>query len=38
MKANYGVLARWAAGANSGAESVPCVRKLRLAWATGVVQ
>ena len=37
-KANYGVLARTDIGANSGAESVPCGRKLRLAWATGVVQ
>ena len=37
-KANYGVLARLDFGANSGAESVPCGRKLRLAWATGVVQ
>ena len=33
-----GVLARTDVGANSGAESVPCGRKLRLAWATGVVQ
>ena len=37
-KANYGVLARTDVGANSGYESVPCGRKLRLAWATGVVQ
>lgn len=37
-KANYGVLARTDVGANSGAESVPCGRKLRLAWATGVAQ
>jgi len=37
-KANYGVLARTDVGANSGAEPVPCGRKLRPAWATGVVQ
>ena len=37
-KANYGVLARTDFGANSGGESVPCGRKLRLAWAMGVVQ
>ncbi len=37
-KANYGVLARFDAGTNSGSESVPCGRKLRLAWATGSVQ
>lgn len=37
-KANYGVLARADVGANSGAESVPCGRKLRRAWATGVAQ
>ncbi len=37
-KANYGVLARTDFGANSGGASVPCGRKLRLAWATGVVQ
>ena len=35
-KANYGVLARFDTGANSGGESVPCGQKLRLAWATGV--
>lgn len=38
-KATYdGVLARTDLGANSGYESVPCGRKLRLARATGVVQ
>ena len=37
-KANYDVLARVDVGANSGAESLPCGRKLRLAWATGLVQ
>ena len=37
-KANYGVIARTDLGANSGAESVPCGRKLRGAWAAGVVQ
>ena len=37
-KANYGVLARTDFGANSGVESVPCGRTLRLAWATGVAQ
>lgn len=36
-KANYGVLARTDFGASSGGESVPCGRKLRLAWATGMV-
>ncbi len=37
-KANYGVLARLDVSANAGAGSVPCGRKLRLAWATGVGQ
>lgn len=37
-KANYGVLARLDISANAGAGSVPCGRKLRLAWATGVAQ
>lgn len=35
-QAHYGVLARQDFGLRSGAESVPCGRKLRQAWATGV--
>ena len=34
-RAHYGVLARQDFGLRSGAESVPCGRKLRQAWATG---
>jgi Repeat of unknown function (DUF5648) len=37
-KANYGVMARIDTGENSGVESMPCGRKLRAAWATGLAR
>jgi Repeat of unknown function (DUF5648) len=37
-KGFYGVLARADAAANAGMASLPCGRKLRAAWATGLVQ